>query len=79
MSFPVVVRLAALIRAGGRCECRREGCDHDGRCNAVILFGGFEAHHRHASSRGGPDAFSNCEILCAACHQNTQSYGRSTG
>jgi hypothetical protein len=71
MAFSQEVKDAANRRAGGRCECTRQGCGHSGRCNKELR--NWHAHHVTA---GGPDTLSNCEALCVPCHENTQSYGR---
>lgn len=77
MAFSTEVTDAAWRRAGGKCECTRQGCRHTGRCNAALTDGKWHAHHRTAQSVGGSDGLSNCEALCIPCHQNTASYGRS--
>ncbi len=81
MTFPDSVVQQAWDRAGGRCECRRTGHGHTGRCNRELRWNsrgketayGWEAHHVTA---GGPDTLSNCEILCQDCHKKTRTYGR---
>ena len=84
MAFSASVIRAAWERAGGRCECERKRCGHDGRCNKYLAwydrgndyaYGGWEAHHRVAVASGGSDTLSNCEILCIKCHKNTGTYG----
>lgn len=62
-------------RAGGRCECTMQSCDHSGkRCTRGLSAGYWDAHHRTA---GGPDILSNLIAMCATCHKNTRTYGRS--
>ncbi len=77
MAFPQEVIDAAWRRAGGKCECTRTGCVHNGRCNKALRAGAWHAHHRTAQAADGPDTLSNCECLCVDCHENTASYGRS--
>ncbi len=76
MAFPESVKLAALRRSGYRCECKRRGHGHYGRCSAVVWRSTAEFHHVTAQSVGGSDALSNCEVLCGSCHRQTASYGR---
>ena len=84
MPFSDRVVEAAWERAEGRCECKRVRCGHETRCNRRLSWNsrgidddlrGWEAHHITAASKGRTDSLSNCEILCIACHKNTQSYG----
>lgn len=74
MAFSELVKKQALRRSGGRCECRRSGHGHIGRCSARLTKPEF--HHIHAQNQGGHDGLSNCEVLCTACHRRTASYGR---
>jgi 5-methylcytosine-specific restriction endonuclease McrA len=78
MAFSTTVKQQAYNRSGGRCECRRKDHQHAfGRCLKYFLsVRSAEFHHKHASSLGGGDGMSNCEVLCPACHQLTKSYGR---
>jgi hypothetical protein len=46
-------------RCGGRCE----------RCNRVIDFDTFDAHHRKFRSRQGLDRIENLAALCGDCHR----------
>lgn len=66
MAFTVLTKALAHARCNGRCE----------RCNKALIGGQYEYHHKHASSLGGSDSLSNCEVLCTPCHQRTASYGR---
>lgn len=81
MAFPKSVKDAALLRSGGRCECRRKHTydtnppHKGGRCPQRIRQGQWEAHHKTALASGGPDTLSNCEALCIRCHHLTGSYG----
>lgn len=61
-------------RASGRCECEMLVCDHTGRCKRGLSSGYWDAHHRNAN---GPDTPSNLIAMCATCHKNTRTYGRS--
>jgi len=61
-------------RAGGRCECKMSVCDHSGRCTRSLSAGYWDAHHKNAS---GPDTPGNLIAMCATCHKNTYTYGRS--
>jgi len=80
MVFSESIIKEAWQRAGGRCECERGLCGHNGRCGKQLewnargleSYGGWEAHHIIA---GGVDTANNCEILCQGCHKNTRSYG----
>ena len=81
MAFADSVIRDAWRRSGGRCECKRAGHVHTGRCPKQLsprrrgseLAGGWEAHHVVAN---GGDTLSNCEILCQSCHKSTGSFGR---
>jgi HNH endonuclease len=71
------IRRALYQRAGGRCECRMRVCSHHApgtRCTHSLSGSSWEAHHRTA---GGPDTLSNLIAMCATCHKNTRTYGRS--
>jgi hypothetical protein len=78
--FPDSVVKQAWDRSGGKCECKRTGHGHYGRCNKPLVWskrgkeesGGWEAHHIDSN---GPPTLSNCEILCIECHKKTGSYG----
>lgn len=80
--FPSSVLDEAWKRSRGRCECRRKGCGHSGRCSRLLWKAsqgkesrmGWEAHH---VNRNGPGSLTNCEVLCQPCHKNTRSFGRS--
>ncbi len=75
---------AAWTRSGGRCECIRISCGHNGRCNKQLVYenrkegerGAWEAHHIISKALGGKDEASNCQILCLDCHKKTESYGK---
>ncbi len=74
MAITQETRNALYQRAGGRCECTMQVCDHSGRrCSRGLSPGYWEAHHRVA---GGADTLSNLIAMCATCHKNTRTYGR---
>ncbi len=61
-------------RAGGKCECTMNICDHAGRrCSRSLTPDYWDAHHRDAN---GPDTLGNLIAMCATCHKNTRTYGR---
>lgn len=75
MAVSQAVRKEIYHRASGRCECRMLVCDHNGRrCTRGLFSPGWDAHHRNAN---GPDIPSNLIAMCATCHKNTRTYGRS--
>jgi 5-methylcytosine-specific restriction endonuclease McrA len=76
MPFPESVKDEAFKRAGGRCECKRSGHPHIGRCMIRLTPSTAQLHHITAQAVGGDDGISNCEVLCAHCHRLTDSYGR---
>lgn len=70
MDFTDETKRGARQRAGGRCECTRKSHKHLlGRCLAVLALSKVEYHHKTAVASGGSNALSNCEVLCAPCHQ----------
>ncbi len=74
MAITEETRRALYQRAGGRCECTMNVCDHKGRrCSRGLTHGYWEAHHRVA---GGSDTLSNLIAMCATCHKDTRTYGR---
>jgi hypothetical protein len=76
MAFSETVKDQAFRRSEGRCECTRSAHSHSGRCTKTLTRGSAEFHHRSAQAVGGHDGLPNSEVLCAACHQQTASYGR---
>lgn len=56
--FPSKVKVAAALRAGGRCE----------KCTARTGPGNIEYDHRIPDGIGGEPTLENCEVLCRACH-----------
>jgi 5-methylcytosine-specific restriction endonuclease McrA len=65
MSFPESVQRLARQRAHGTCECANSSCPHYGRCRLPAKA----FHHKKSVSAGGTEELSNCQYLCAACHQ----------
>ena len=76
MAFSDATKDQAYVQSGGRCECKRAGHGHAGRCPTRITRTGAQYHHITAQSVGGGDGLSNCEALCVECHRLTPSYGR---
>ncbi len=77
MAITIKTRTDLYARANGRCECFMRICDHHRagvRCARGLSPGYWEAHHRVA---GGTDTLSNLIAMCATCHKNTRTYGRS--
>lgn len=83
MGFSETVRDQAFSRSGGRCECTRSHAGianaphYGGRCTRTFTRHGsqWHAHHKTSVAAGGSDNLSNCEVLCAACHELTRTYG----
>jgi hypothetical protein len=67
MAFSSTVKLAALQRAAGRCECTHPHHDHTGRCTERVTFA--SAQFQRAARRYRPvfDGVVNCEVRCARC------------
>jgi hypothetical protein len=77
MAISEKIRRELYERAGGRCECTMRVCDHHPagqRCPRNLVAGYWDAHH--ISTTGG-DSLSNLIAMCATCHKNTRSYGRT--
>jgi len=77
MAISQELRAELYKRAGGKCECTMSVCSHHGagqRCPHSLVAGSWEAHHKTA---GGPDTLSNLIAMCATCHKNTGTYGRT--
>ena len=78
MAFPESVMNRAFARSGGRCECKRrhlrddsDAPHRDGRyAKTLTRHGKWHAHHIKSDR---PPVFSNCEVLCVACHKLTRS------
>ncbi len=77
MPFSLNIKALALFRSGDRCECRRLGHDHVGRCTRRLTSATAQFHHKTAQRLVADDSLSNCEVLCIPCHRQTPSYGRS--
>ncbi|MBM4160973.1 MAG: HNH endonuclease [Ignavibacteria bacterium] len=79
MAVSEETRRALYRRAGGQCECTMGVCSHHvaGKRCPHMLGSGWEAHHKTSVAAGGSDALSNLTAMCATCHKNTYSYGRS--
>ena len=74
-AVPQSVKQELYTRASGRCECTMTVCDHGTRrCSRGLSAGYWDAHHRNAN---GPAVPSNLIAMCATCHKNTRTYGRS--
>ncbi len=77
MAISETVRLELYRRANGQCECTMSVCSHHRvgqRCPHKLIAESWEAHHK---TSGGPDTLSNLIAMCATCHKNTPTYGRS--
>jgi hypothetical protein len=77
MAISETTRAALFARAAGRCECTMTMCGHSGRCKTGLSAGYWDAHLRTSVAAGGLDALSNLTAMCATCHKNTHTYGRS--
>ena len=60
MSFSKEIKMQAFERAGGRCECTRRGCGHEGRCQrsceSMAIF------NRIRVANGGEPSFPGFEF-----------------
>lgn len=77
MAASKALRAELFLRAKGRCECTMRVCKHHrsgARCPHGLHAPGWDVHRQNA---GGPYTPSNCIAMCATCHKNTRSYGRS--
>jgi hypothetical protein len=68
MPFVEAVKRLVLVRACYRCECRRPGHDHEGRCKAWLHDANVEFRHKLAVKNGGGDTYANCEVICHSCY-----------
>jgi len=67
MAFPSTVKLAALQRAAGRCECTQAHHDHAGRCPEHVTLATAQFQRAVRRFRPGFDGVVNCEVRCARC------------
>jgi hypothetical protein len=67
MAFSSTVKLAALQRADGRCECTSPRHAHAGRCPERVTFATACFQRVVRRFRPGYDGVVNCEVLCAHC------------
>jgi len=67
MAFSSTVKLAALQRADGRCECTEPRHAHAGRCTQRVTLATARFEHLEPRSRHGHDGLRNCEVLCPNC------------
>jgi len=77
MAISQELRAQLYNRAGGQCECTMSVCKHHRagqRCPRSLVAGSWDAHHKTA---GGSDTLSNLIAMCATCHKNTRTYGRT--
>ena len=67
MAFSSTVKLAALQRADGRCECTETRHAHGDRCPHRVTLA--SAHFEHVASRyrHGYDGLTNCEVRYPDC------------
>lgn len=65
MPAPDEIVARAYLRARGRCECEREGCAHQGRCNADLQPGRWRGF---IVSELVADAVLRCQALCLDCY-----------
>jgi hypothetical protein len=67
MAFPSTVKLAALQRADGRCECTEPRHAHTGRCSERVTLATAQFQRVVRRFRPGYDGVVNCEVLCTRC------------
>jgi hypothetical protein len=67
MAFSSSVKLAALQRAAGRCECTHPHHDHAGRCSERVTIASAQFQRPTRRFRPGFDGVVNCEVRCARC------------
>jgi len=67
MAFSSTVKLAALQRADGRCECTEPRHAHGGRCPHRVTLATAQFQHVAPRSRHGHDGLANCEAVCPEC------------
>ena len=67
MAFSSTVKLAALQRAAGRCECTHPHHDHAGRCSERVTIASAHFQRSVRRFRPGFDGVVNCEVRCVRC------------
>jgi hypothetical protein len=75
VSFARETLMRAWLRSEAKCECKRMGHGHSGRCNKAMVWanrgreawGAWEAESRDNRS---DTSLSNCEIICWSCHSH---------
>ena len=67
MAFSSTVKLAALQRADGRCECTEPRHAHGGRCAHRVTLATAHFQLVATRSRHGYFGLANCEVLCPEC------------
>ena len=79
MAFSLATIKAAWTRSGAICECTTVGHGHEGRCTTRLLWT-LQGAERGAGWRAcrkttwGPDSLVNCEISCAADHDQPSRF-----
>jgi hypothetical protein len=60
------LRYDVYFRAGGRCECKKAGCQHHGGlgCQEPLVEGDWAVRRKMAA---GPYLLSNVKGMCAEC------------
>lgn len=76
--FPENVKLEACKQAGYRCQCNRTTCTAHSTLRCPVTFSSYTDAEYHHINRFGDPVVSNCQVLCHACHAQTQSYGKPT-
>lgn len=70
--FAEVVKQAALLRAGNRCEC--VSCQtHEARCGKSLKGMDWSVQPVIPAWAGGTASVGNCEVLCHECHSRVVS------
>jgi hypothetical protein len=67
MSFSSTVKLAALQRADGRCECTHPRHEHAGRCAERVTLATAQFRRAGGQFRHRYDGVANCEVVCTHC------------
>ncbi|HTZ62862.1 MAG TPA: hypothetical protein VMB51_02030 [Solirubrobacteraceae bacterium] len=66
MPMSQAIKELALIRAGHRCQCRRRGHEHRGRCAAELTADKRVYRRRLVAGESGY-SYANCEVVCREC------------